>query len=731
VRVARGDDRTTKPAGEPIEPFAFSPPGLLAGTRWPRLPWARLGIIATLVTAAAVLAFVFGARSVRITMTPPDARVRVASGLAPHVGETWMLLPGHRLVEAWAGGYRPLRERILIGDDATQHFALALRPLPGHLRVTVSPVASAELTIDDQPPRPVPATIDEIEAGTREITVRAPRYLDFTTTLEIEGKGREQALEVSLRPAWAEFTIASQPVGAQVFSDTTALGVTPLSAELLHGEREIIVKKPGYKVWRRKLSVTAGQAISIPDVRLVKDDGYLKVTSSPPGAAVTVDGKFKGETPVQFAVTPDAEHEIAAMKTGYVPGRTTASVGSGAVLELPLQLAPELAVIELITDPADAELLLDGEPHGGATQRLELPTFEHEVIVRKAGYATYRTVVTPRKGVAKRLQIRLKTAAEMAAEDAARNTAAAAPDTSAGAPPAAQTSALAQQQADLVSSVVMPSELAKSTRAVNFAADGMVRSILGQELKLVAGGEFRFSTHNQSVRLARPFYVGVREVSNREYRQFVSSYHTRGVEGQDLDGDNLPVANVTWEAAATYCNWLSRRESLPPFYQIKYGRVLGVNPDSPGYRLPTEAEWEFVARVAPDASLLDFPWMGKFPPRGRSGNYADEAASGLAKVVIKGYNDGFAAAAPVGSFPANLRGFHDLGGNVSEWVHDFHEDGDQPSGVDPLGPTTGTWHTVRGSSWAQGSQEELRVSFRAPGKGPRPDLGFRLARYAQ
>jgi formylglycine-generating enzyme required for sulfatase activity len=416
-------------------------------------------------------------------------------------------------------------------------------------------------------------------------------------------------------------------------------------------------------------------------------------------------------------------------------------VASGAVQDVSLQLAPELAVIELVTTPADAELLLDGLAHGVASQRLELPTYEHEIIVRKSGYATYRTRVTPRKGVVKRLQIRLKTAAEMAQQEAARSVAA--PPTASlpfagSAPPAvspstaSQASPEAQRNADLVANVFTPPELAAQVPpAVEFAADGMIRSILGQELKLIRGGDYPMANGHAQVHLARPFYLGLREVSNAEYRRFISGHLVAGAREQDLNADHLPVVNIAWAAAATYCNWLSRRESLPPFYQIKFGRVLGVNPDAAGYRLPTEAEWEFVARIAPDHTALEFPWSGAFPPRGRVGNFADQSARDFVAKVITGYDDGFAATAPVGSFPPNLRGFHDLAGNVSEWMHDFYAAPSTQAVRDPLGPPSGNAHVTRGSSWAQGSPAELRLDYRGPGDAPRNDLGFRLARYAQ
>ncbi len=623
--MARGDDNTSA-ARDPIQPAAFKPPDALTGLGWPRLPWHKLLVLAALAGALALVVFIFSARAVQFVTTPAVAELRVAGSFAPHFRERWMLLSGQRWVEASAVGYRVLREKIKIGRAPHQVIALKLRPLPGQLQVSLSAERKSDLkgavTIDDQAVGTAPGLLPNIEAGLHQVVVRAPRYLDHTSAVEIIGKGQTQHLAVILQPAWAEFALASKPIGARVLSDHDELGVTPLTAELIQGSRQITVLMRGFKPWQRRIDVVAGQAIAILDVRLLKEDGTFKVTSLPSGAAITLDGKFKGETPLEFAVAPDIEHEIAALKTGYLPHQARLGAASGAQRTVALSLTPELAVIELATSPNDAELLLNGVRHGLATQRLELPTYEHEIIVRKAGYATYRTVVTPRKGIVKRLQIRLKTAAEMVQQAAASAPPSALPG-SAPEPtstPLAQASSEAQRNAELVAKVFTPPELAMPPA---FAADGMLRSSLGQELQLVRGGEFQMS-NGRTVRLTRDYYLGLREVSNAEYRRFLSSHVSQGVDGQDLDADPLPVSNVTWVAAAAYCNWLSRRESLPPFYQISFGKVLGLNPAAAGYRLPSEAEWDFAARITPAHTVVEYPWTGTFPPRGRVGNFADQ-----------------------------------------------------------------------------------------------------------
>jgi formylglycine-generating enzyme required for sulfatase activity len=84
----------------------------------------------------------------------------------------------------------------------------------------------------------------------------------------------------------------------------------------------------------------------------------------------------------------------------------------------------------------------------------------------------------------------------------------------------------------------------------------------------------------------------------------------------------------------------------------------------------------------------------------------------------------------VGSFPPNGKGLFDLAGNVAEWVHDGYT-ATPAAGLDPLGPPNAAQHVVAGSSWATAAREKLRSGAREAAAAGRPDLGFRLARYAQ
>ena len=274
----------------------------------------------------------------------------------------------------------------------------------------------------------------------------------------------------------------------------------------------------------------------------------------------------------------------------------------------------------------------------------------------------------------------------------------------------------------------------------------MITNAAGQTMKLLYPASFQMGASRRepgrqanevlrNVNLTRPYYLSLMEVTNAQFAMFDGEHSSGVVEGRTLSNNNQPVVRVTWEQAAMYCNWLSAQEGLDPFYTVENDQVTGFNPDSTGYRLPSEAEWAWAARVASDpTSLLKFPWGAEMPPPANHGNYADISAGVFLGRIIANYNDGFLGTAPVGSFAPNANGFFDMGGNVAEWVHDYYgASGQIGSSVetDPMGPVTGTYHVIRGSSWAHGTITELRLSYRDYFDEERDDVGFRVARYLE
>jgi formylglycine-generating enzyme required for sulfatase activity len=232
--------------------------------------------------------------------------------------------------------------------------------------------------------------------------------------------------------------------------------------------------------------------------------------------------------------------------------------------------------------------------------------------------------------------------------------------------------------------------------------------------------------------------IGSNEVTNAEFRRFRNRHNSGSEQGNNLNDPDKPVVSVSWDDAARYANWLSNKERLPPAYREINGKMVAVEPLTTGYRLPTEAEWVFAARYDGGRVPLDQPlkyaWGQSMPPLINSGNFADRSASGRLPFVLKGYRDGYPVSAPVAKFKPNESGIHDLAGNVAEWCHDYYDTTisiDRAVDRDPSGPKSGTFHVVRGSSWRHGEITQLRLSYRDYARGPRNDLGFRIARYVE
>jgi formylglycine-generating enzyme required for sulfatase activity len=235
------------------------------------------------------------------------------------------------------------------------------------------------------------------------------------------------------------------------------------------------------------------------------------------------------------------------------------------------------------------------------------------------------------------------------------------------------------------------------------------------------------------VTITRPFLISVYEVTNKEFAEFRAGHDSGSSVHVSLAADNNPVANVTWEDAIQYCNWLSQREGRTPAYRHEFGNWVAVYPLTDGYRLPTEAEWTLAVRYAGQRQPLKFPWGTAWPPPKDSGNFADRSAIEVAPSILPAYDDGYPSTSPAGSFKPNALGIYDGGGNVAEWVNDYYTvptPGITTPVVDPTGPDRGTSHVIRGSSWRQAGQAELRLSYRDFGSEARPDVGFRIARFA-
>ena len=672
------------------------PAASAAGSRHRKQRWSIVMVFVLLLLAAA---FVLLATPIAIQVTPEPARLSL-HGFPPVVklGERQLALPGRYTVQAIREGFQPLQADIEVRRGELQTYRFELRELPGRVRFLLQPDVDYRVFVEETALPTDANGITEVAAGTHRLRIETDRYLPVSTQLDIAGRGQTQQFEFLLQPGWADVRISSEPAGAEVRIDDERRGVTPLTTEVMAGTHTIEVSLQKYKSVLLQQDITAGTTASLNNLVLTPAEGELTVNSEPSAATVSVAGVFYGTTPATLSLASGEPHSVRLTKPGYQPVEAAVQLEPEESRQLAVTLPPDYGIVFVSTHPADASLMIDGKPSGEATRRLQLTTRAHTLAFSKPGYLSQEVTVTPRSGVSKNIEITLKTQAQASAERKA-----------------ARTPAI------------------RSTAA-------------GQRLRLIKpAGSFRMGASrreagrraNESprlVQLLRPFYLSEKEVTNAEYRRFQPAHDSGQAEGASLDADLLPVVNISWEDAARYCNWLSRQDGLVPAYREANGKLQLVTPVTSGYRLPTEAEWSYVARQLERQEAARYPWTGQYPPVQVAGNFADASIADTLANTVPGYNDGYRVAAPVGSFPMQPGGFYDLGGNVAEWISDYYAvyPGMADTLVtDPAGPENGDHHVVRDSSWRQGGIAEVRLSYRDYSRAPRPDLGFRIARYAE
>ncbi|MFK7732598.1 MAG: SUMF1/EgtB/PvdO family nonheme iron enzyme [Pseudomonadales bacterium] len=643
------------------------------------------------IVATAVIAFIalMLAKSVRISTQVDNPDINIDGGLQLPLGERRLMYPGSYTLSISHPEFETLHANLEIGEDDQQAFRFELKRKPDIYELRSSP-ETVQVSVDGVAQGETPLQNLSLEVGERQLSFDHPRYFSLQKLLNVEGGGFRQTLEIALEPAWAELTVDSVPEGAEVYSGERLLGITPFRGELIDGERLVSLKLATFNNWEQEVQVTAGVANELGLIELQPADALLNLSSRPEDAGVLVNGDYRGQTPLQLSLAADEKHNIELFKQGFGKKKETVSYASASEQSLELSLRAQTGEIQLNLRTQAVKIEVNGRAVSAKSGVLKLPAVPHRIKVSKPGYLPFVTTLTPRPGFRQRLDVALQTPAQA-------RSAAIKPQISS---PAGQTLLLFKPTAFTMGA---------SRREPGRRANELLRKVT----------------------LKKSFYLSTTEVTNGQFRQFRSAHSSSRVEDKSLNGDQQPVVRVSWIDAALYCNWLSSEQGLDPVYTIQKEELVVVNKQANGYRLPTEAEWAWAARTL-NATTLKFPWGQEWPIPPKAGNFADASGSYILSRVIRNYNDGFAATAPVAKFTPNQHRLYDLGGNVAEWVHDFYAPGQKPGELsDPFGPESSNYHVVRGSSWRHGSQVELRLSYRDYSDKERDDLGFRIARYAQ
>jgi formylglycine-generating enzyme required for sulfatase activity len=638
---------------------------------------------AVVLFVVALIGYVSGTT---VLIKPEDASktgtIKIVDGIAAIVSQVIYSVTGEISVLVSAEGFESQTVK-MTSVDRGRIREVKLVELPGRLVAKTEPeTTGSRWTIDGRRLAIAPSLRYTGPAGEYKLEVDNRHFEVAHRDIKLE-RGEVLEVSINLQPVKGQLDISSRPKAAVVRIDGKEIGTTPLTFPVPGGNHRIEILKSEFETLSDEIEITNTNRTVSRDYRPERVKAFLSFDVQPKGGDLIVNGR-KRMLNKPLSLATNIPHTFRYSHQGYFSETKKITIRDSDRQQVQFRLKPETGNVQIRSQPS-ATVMINGTKAGQTPLSLKLPAKPQRITIKRDKYKQITKEVVPTHSQTTVIDVALQT------ERAAR---------------------LAEAPGSYTSDTGITLNL--YTPKTSFQM-GAPRHEKGQ----------RANEFVRNVVLERPFYASVHETTNAQFREFSKDH-------KSSNADNFPVTSITWLEAATFCNWLSKRDRLEPFYQLAGKRLKGINAKANGYRLLTEAEWEWLARKAGKPRQTTFTWGNKSVVPPKSGNIADEKARGNVRFFVPNYTDGFAELAPVGSFPAEASGVFDLTGNVSEWVHDAYSlqpPTNKGSEVDPLGSGAGATHVVKGSSWRSGTRTTLRAAYRDGVMNRRDDIGFRIGRY--
>jgi len=540
----------------------------------------------------------------------------------------------------------------------------------------------------------------------------------------------------------AQLDVRSTPAGANVRVDGEARGTTPLLIDVSPGSRALLIEHAYHPAYLAHIEFARGDRV-MRDVELEPAFGALRIASNPRGARVTIDGlEQEGTTPLHIEAVVAGLRAIEVHMIDRASRRLEVEVlpDAEAIVTVELERVPT-GVVRVEVTPGDAKVRLVDAQGGFHEPGDRIPVGEYRLAVEREGYRPQERPIRVVRGERVE-QVALERAMGWLNVDVQPRTAQVRVIYSEGGQ---------SRVVDLQSGNAMPAGMAlpagtatvearapgfRYARRVVRVPDGAVAVTLQLQridanagdrihdplaaggraplMVVVPAGQFRMGDASgpeqaratRQVSFDSPFAIGVYEVTRGDWARYAAGTGAPMPPPREGETDAHPVVDVGFDDAVAYAAWLAAETGA-------------------GYRLPTEAEWEYAARAGA---------TGRYPNGDDAaglcevGNVADATlAARFRQWETVDCDDGYERTAPVGQFAPNAWGLHDVIGNVSEWTADcwqFAADGRSAGRAQDADCGS---RTVRGGSWGSGA-DDASLAARNPAGRASDDRGLRLAR---
>ncbi len=594
------------------------------------------------------------------------------------------LQPDERVLQIFHTGYEPLKiilSEVGIRLKPKEMWVIRIKGAPKKadmlpVSIVVKP-ADASIFIDGKDAGKGPTF--NLTPGKHQLRITKTHYKPVAQEITVDEKhvlfnfSLEEQEDIPVQ-------IEGEPAGAMVYIDGLEFGVTPLAGFYPPGQYLLKIEKKGYIPLEETIRIA--EPSFHKTYRLQENVGYLTINTDPK-AKVYINDRL--ETRRQRIKLPPmiARVKVVLPKADVLEKQVAIKKDQTVTLDLFPKVPTGTVRVAVVPFDAKVELKGDAGEYFTATGMKvfkNIPVGRYEITVTKNGYqsVTETFTLTPGQKVSKSVKLQKPAAAT-------RKT---------------------------------PSAVVKSAPAKAEPAGDMV---------LIHGGTFQMGdVFNEGFAPEKPvhsvtvndFYMGKYEVTQKEWMQLM------GFNPSKYKDPNSPVEWITWYDVAEFCNLKSKKEGLTPCYTFN-GPDVSCDFNANGYRLPTEAEWEYAAREG-----------GRKVRFGNGQDVADPA-----KINFNGNSSSTAAYFkpgeyrrmpwPVGSFKPNALGLFDMSGNVWEWCWDWYSDNyyQKSESNNPRGPKNGNFKAIRGGSFSDGP-EDIRCTNRIYSKPSlkSSSIGFRLVR---